>query len=100
MKATSQSIDLDALPLGCDASGCGFCLDTRDLDAPIDVIEPNLKPTCRRESDQPGCSLGRHGLAAFVVPDVALRAPHAVRKGLLGHAQAFSDGFDGVHDGQ
>lgn len=99
MTTTNLSDLLPALlcGLGCDARGCGFCLEIGQVDPTVDVIEADLEASRGSEGDQPGGRFRRHGLTALVVANVPLSASHAVSKGLLGHIQAFSDGFDGVH---
>jgi len=77
--------------------GRGFCLELGEFDAPVDVIEADVHPASSRKGDQAGRSLGRDGLPALVVANVALGASHARRKGLLGDAKTLSDGFDRVH---
>lgn len=70
---------------------------SRQRSESVDLVEGQFKALPLRHANETLGHLGRNGLPSLVVADVSLGASELDGKGLLGHAEEFSDGLDEVH---
>lgn len=80
----------------------GLCLqlllgNLRQRRIAVHMVKRDGQTVFLGELDQQARTVWRKLLSALVVADISLRAIDPIGKGLLGHAEAFTDGFEVVH---